>query len=245
MRPSLKHRLSLVATAPRSNSAFTIVDLPTPPGPAISTDRPWSAPTLHTDACSGARPRCCPHHRAGYCKRTARMSKRALDRRTTDAARPAGGGRHLARISRDGCLVVISRSRPEEQASRTTTWPGRRQASLVRISHPRVSNAATLSSTVTRMSGREASACVEWPPTPSSNTPDKNRCRQLSSICSPADLNTARIRTRRGRGSRAPIGARRHWQAPASTPASDPRVGCGRLLPHPWPRRNTASPTGQ
>ena len=219
MRPSLKHKLSLVATAPRSNSAFTIVDLPTPPGPAMRTDRPWSAPTVQTDACNGARPRCCPHHRAGYCRRTARMSKRDLERRTTDAARPTGGGRQRARISRVGPPVVISRSRPEEQASRTTTWPGRRHASLVRTSHPRVSNAATVSSTVTRTSGPEASAGVNWPPTPSSNTPDKNRCRQLSSICSPADLNTARIRTRRGRGSRVPIGAPRHWQVRASTQA--------------------------
>lgn len=129
------------------------------------------------------------------------MSSRDLDRRTTDAARTVGGGRHRAEISRVGCPVVIRRSRPEEQAFRTSTWPGRRHASLVSTSHPSSSKAETVSSTVTRISGREASVSVNWPSTPSANTPDRNRCRQVSSISSPP-VRTAGIRNSVGIGAR-------------------------------------------
>ena len=71
---------------------------------------------------------------------------------------PVNGGRQRATTSSVGSPVVTSRSRPEEHASRTITCPGRRHASLVSTSHPSVSKAALVSSTVTRMSGREVSS---------------------------------------------------------------------------------------
>jgi len=55
--------LSAVAISPCGRPADSIVDFPTPPGPAIMVTP--SAPEV-TETCSGTRPRCdAAHHSAG------------------------------------------------------------------------------------------------------------------------------------------------------------------------------------